>query len=36
MKNQKTRFSELTEMSYEQNHPLLLRKNSYFTKVNCS
>ena len=24
----KTRFSELTEMSYERKHPLLLRNNS--------
>ena len=29
----KTRFSELTEMSYERKHPLLLRNNSYFTKL---
>ena len=29
----KTRFSESTEMSYERKHPLLLRNNSYFTKL---
>ena len=29
----KTRFSELTEMSYERKYPLLLRNNSYFTKL---
>ena len=29
----KTRFSELTEMSYERKHPLLLPNNSYFTKL---
>ena len=29
----KTRFSELTEMSYERKHLLLLRSNSYFTKL---
>ena len=29
----KTRFRELTEMSYERKHPLLLRNNSYFTKL---
>ena len=29
----KTRFSELTEMSHERKHPLLLRNNSYFTKL---
>ena len=29
----KTRFRELTETSYERKHPLLLRNNSYFTKL---
>ena len=29
----KTRFSELTETSYERKHPLSLRSNSYFTKL---
>ena len=29
----KTRFSELTEMSYERKQPLSLRNNSYFTKL---
>ena len=29
----KTRFSELTELSYERKHLLLLRSNSYFTKL---
>ena len=29
----KTRFSELTELSYQRKHPLLLRNNSYFTKL---
>ena len=29
----KTRFSKLTEMSYEQKHPLLLRSKSYLTKL---
>ena len=29
----KTRFSELTEISYERKHPLLLRNNFCFTKL---
>ena len=33
LRHSKIRFSELTEMSYERKHPLLLRNNSYFTKL---
>ena len=29
----KTRFSELTEMSYKRKHPLSMRNNSYFTNL---
>ena len=29
----KIRFRELTEMSHERKHPLLLRNNSYFKKL---